>query len=119
MIGYLEKNTLCAVHLRSPSISGGKDWIGCLTASGELYTFWGKTGSINQQSQKPGSQAQLLKLIKEKQAKGYRIVDEFRNGLGWQSQSETVTSTPQAITNPSPPNQLLVRDSQNTLAWDF
>ena len=49
MIPNLQPNTTYAVHLRAPSTSGGKDWVGSITAQGEVHTYWGRTNQIETQ----------------------------------------------------------------------
>ncbi len=119
MIGHLERGTRYAVHLRAPSVSGGKDWIGSLTAAGTIHTFWGKTGQINQHAGKPGDRNLLARLIREKQAKGYRLIDEYHEGNGWRSRPEAPgADRPKPQASAAPPTRLL-RDTLDTLAWDF
>jgi hypothetical protein len=126
MIPQLEPRTLLAVHLRSPSRSGGKDWVGSITAESEIHTFWGKTGQVNQHAVKKGSHQQLLQLIRSKYAKGYALVDEYRDGSGWSSQAETCRpegkETNENLANGRRPvikPPVLLRDDGDTLAWDF
>ena len=128
----LEKNTLIAFHLRSPSVSGGKDWIGSVTDSGVLHTYWGKTGRINQHASKAGSRTLLLRIVQEQLNKGYRKIDEYEQGKGWLLERGTRSkaapvpplsgkeedSSPAEREVISPP-ETLIRDGQQILAWDF
>lgn len=66
MIPNLQPNTTYAVHLRAASSSGGKDWVGSVTAQGEIHTYWGKTGQINQHAGKPGDAQTLNNIISQK-----------------------------------------------------
>ena len=121
----LEKDTLIAFHLRASSVSGGKDWIGSVTAAGALHTRWGKTGQVNQHATKTGSRALLLRSVQEKLGKGYRKIDEYEPGRGWLSEKTGVSAGNKSDTRPSTrtsnkqPPAKLIRDSQQTLAWDF
>ena len=54
MIPNLQTNTTHAVHLRAATATGSKDWVGSVTSQGELHTYWGKTGHINQHAGKRG-----------------------------------------------------------------
>ena len=90
MIPNLQQDTIYAVHLRAASSSGGKDWVGSVTALGEIHTFWGKTGQIKQHAAKPGDAHTLNKIITQKmQGKDkYAMIDEFSKQQGWQSQRQ-------------------------------
>ena len=85
-ISNLEPGTTEAVHMRCPSSSGGKDWVGSITSTGELNTYWGKTGHISQHAAKPATKNGYINLISEKTNKGYVIVDRFEARNGWESQ---------------------------------
>ena len=71
MIDNLHPDATYAIHLRAASRSGGKDWVGSLTSQGEIHTYWGKTGHINQHAAKPGDMHALQ-----------RIIDQKKNELG-------------------------------------
>lgn len=125
MIRQLKPRTLFAVHLQSPSVSGGKDWVGSITAEDEIHSFWGKTGQVNQHAAKKGDHPQLLQLIRSKISKGYVRIDEYRDGSGWRSQAGYALAEAQ---EPKPRNQpeaatarppALLRDDTQALAWDF
>ena len=125
MIRHLKPRTLFAVHLQAPSTSGGKDWIGSLTAEDEIHTFWGKTGQVNQHAAKKGDHQHLLQLIRAKYHKGYALIDEYRDGSGWRSQAgyelaEDKEPKPKRQTEAATalPSALL-RDDTQSLAWDF
>src|ERR1039458_3246151 len=60
-IPNLQPGTSYAIHLRAPSSTGGKDWVGSLVNGNEIHTFWGKTGQINQHSDKRGDLEHLQK----------------------------------------------------------
>ena len=95
-----------AFWLRSPSSSGGKDWIGCLTDRG-VFTLWGKTGQVNQSSApKRTSQDLLSALLNKKKAKGYTVIARFVNDQWFPSGSESTQSF-----QPPPPRRR-VRPSQ-------
>ena len=119
MIPNLQPDTTYAVHLRAPSSSGGKDWIGSVTANGEIHTYWGKTGQINQHAAKPGDISGLLKIIGQKQngRSHYKQVDEYTPEHGWQSmrhQAQTETRTPAS--------QIIDLDHgapAGSIQWDF
>lgn len=88
MIANLKPQTLFAIHLRAPSSSGGKDWVGSITAQGEIHTFWGKTGNVNQHGAKSGDIVALRRIITQKLngKDKYVQVDEYHPQQGWQSQ---------------------------------
>lgn len=122
----LPADTLIGFHLRSPSTSGGKDWIGCLTGNGTFHRYWGKIGQVNQHQQGQGNHRDLQQLVKQKQAKGYRVVDTYHSPAGWQSQLSLQGSSAQAKKESRPRTPTIVADpvqitasSQHTLAWDF
>ena len=124
MISGLPPNTDHAVHLRSPSSSGGKDWVGAVTTNNELHTFWGKTGSVNQHACKGGTVNDLQKIINQKTAKGYAQVDEY-NGSSWSSQR--ASTPPPSPNKPSPPKKQVkpvvewekVPPPVGAIDWDF
>ena len=97
-----------ALWLRSPSSSGGKDWIGCLTDRG-VFTLWGKTGQVNQSSAPKRTSHDLLSaLLNKKRAKGYTVIGRFVNGQWFPSfpmGSESIQSF-------QPPPRRRVRPSQ-------
>lgn len=124
----LPQNTTYAVHLRCPSVSGGKDWVGAVTSNGEIHTYWGKTGLVNQHASKAGNIINLQKIIDEKKNKGYALVDDYdpKTG-GWSSQQQKATPPPQAPaqqkqTPKPPPNLKPLVDNlaqANAIQWDF
>jgi hypothetical protein len=136
-IPNLETNTIYAVHLRSPSSSGGKDWIGAVTSTGEIHTYWGKTGAINQHAAKVGNSTKLQEIIREKVQKGYSQIDEYDPGQGWFSQRQQTQPAAATDSMPTPPpkptgppvNLLKVQGAKRKLAptaavagplnWDF
>ncbi len=88
-INHLANSTTYAIHMRCPSNSGGKDWVGSVTSGGELHTFWGKIGAVNQHAGKMGDMNSLQKIIGEKLSKGYTQVDEYDSRHGnWESQRQ-------------------------------
>ena len=124
MIPNLHQNTIYAAHLRAASSSGGKDWVGAVTSMGEIYTYWGKTGMINQRAGKPGDAWGLNKIIdQKKQGKDkYIVIDEYNTKDGWQSQRKPcpVSAKPQKQKQVSTP----VVDWNNeappaSIQWDF
>jgi len=121
----LPADTLIGFHLRAPSSTGGKDYIIYLTNASVLHRRWGKTLQVNQHQQGQGNHRDLQQLVRQKQAKGYRVVDTYHAPAGWQSQQVQRTSD-QARTEPRPtaPPQLsdpieIKASSQHSLAWDF
>lgn len=105
MIPHLEPNTTYAVHLRASSVSGGKDWVGSLTAQGVIHVFWGRTGQITQRSGKSGDLNALRKIMTQKmQGKDkYSLVDEYNQQHGWQSQKKQPASPTSTATQSSSP----------------
>ena len=118
----LPQGTSYAVHLRSPSFSGGKDWVGC-QAGTQIHTLWGKTGQVNQKTTKPGNGRALDKIIHQKLTKGYAVIDEYHADYGWSSQQgKTKQLAPRSATpniKPSRSGGDLVLDAASTLSWDF
>lgn len=119
----LEPNTSYAIHMRCPTNSGSKDWIGSVNPDG-IHTFWGKTGYVNQHSSKPGNRISLEKIIQEKLAKGYREVDRFHPGTGWESQLQQAPPSPppkpaQLKVAPTAPVAENLVDPSAGLQWDF
>jgi hypothetical protein len=123
MIPNLQPNTTYAVHLRASSSSGGKDWVGSVTAQGAIHTYWGKTGQINQHAGKPGDAQSLNKIISQKKTgkDKYMQVDEYHQQQGWQSQRKQ-TSAPSQPKAPKPVAAPIVDwvEAPNTsIKWDF
>jgi len=105
MIANLQHDTIYAVHLRAASSSGGKDWVGSVTALGEIHTYWGKTGHIKQHAGKRGDTYTLNKIILQKmQGKDkYNQIDEYSQQQGWQSQrQQTPQQAAPAVAKPKP-----------------
>ncbi len=96
MIQNLKPETIFAVHLRAASVSGGKDWVGSVTANGEIHTYWGRTGQITQQAGKPGDTAALNRIIDQKKTgkDKYQEIDRFTQQHGWESQRTQSTPAP-------------------------
>lgn len=135
-ISSLKAGTTYAIHLECPSSSGGKEWVGSVTSSGEIHVFWGKKGAINQHSAKHGDKSKLQVIIDEKRSKGYSVVDEYHVVRGWDSQqrqsapsSQQTTQAP-ALPKGPPVNLLKIPDEiplgidvpatvAGTLSWDF
>ena len=123
MIPNLQLNTTYAIHLRAASSSGGKDWIGSVTAQGEIHTYWGKTGQIIQHAGKPGDAQSLNKIIGQKMngKDKYIQVDEYHSQQGWQSQRKQ-TAAPSQPKAPKPvaaPIVDWVEASNASIKWDF
>lgn len=76
----IPEDTTRAIWLRSPSSSGGKDWICCTTPRG-VVTVWGKQWQANQNSRPKSDDPQ--RLISGKLRKGYEHFAEF-NMRSWQ-----------------------------------
>lgn len=107
MINNLPTNAIHAVHLRAPSSSGGKDWVGSVTSTGEIHTYWGRTGTINQHASKRGNISELHQIVSSKKSgrDQYVMVDEFDMQHGWHSQ-KTHAADP-SVTKQKKPEQLL------------
>jgi len=122
MIPHLQPNTTYAVHLRASSTSGGKDWVGSVTANGEIHTYWGRTNQINQHAAKPGDITALRKIISQKQhgKDNYIPVDEYTPQYGWQSQKKQTPppSLPKAPPIPAPVVDW-VEAPNASIKWDF
>lgn len=137
-INNLVPGTTEAIHMRSPSSSGGKDWVGSITSTGEMHTFWGKTGHISMHAAKTVKKNGYINLISEKTNKGYVIVDRFEARTGWESQQPAqprYTSATPSTPTPKPfvptvqPVKLLRVEASDyepgqaigptTLVWDF
>jgi hypothetical protein len=77
-------NVSYGIWMRSPSVSGGKDWLGFVTDR-EVVSQWGKTGMV-QQAKSISDQPSVLDLdrkVREKRAKGYQVLGEYHLGKGW------------------------------------
>lgn len=123
MIHNLIPGAAYAVHLRASSASGGKDWVGAVTQNGEIHTYWGKTGQINQHAAKQGDMASLQKIITQKKTgkDQYIHVDEYSPQHGWQSQrnQQSPEPSPQPTTS-VPPLVDWPNDAPETaIQWDF
>ncbi|MBN2644368.1 hypothetical protein [Trichloromonas sp.] len=122
----LPPDTLIGFHLRSPSRSGGKDWVGCLTQDGTFHRYWGKTGQVNQHRQERGNHRDLRDLVKQKLTKGYRILDTYQAPDGWQSRRSAEDATARAEDAAQPLTAVTDSDPihitpsrQHSLTWDF
>lgn len=123
MIPNLQPNTIYAVHLRAASSSGGKDWVGSITDSNEIHTYWGRTGHINQHAAKPGDFMALQKIISQKMngKDKYMQVDEYHPQQGWQSQRKQTPapSQPKAPRPVTTPIVDWVEAPNASIKWDF
>jgi hypothetical protein len=127
MIPNLEPQTIYAVHLRASSSSGGKDWVGSVTSKGEIHTFWGKTGQINQHAAKPGNVLTLQKIIDQKMngKDRYYFVDDYQPQQGWQSLSNQAkpappqAKSPQTASTPLPIVDWNYEAPTASIQWDF
>jgi len=129
MIANLQPNTTYAVHLRAASSTGGKDWVGSITANGEIHTYWGRTNQVHQHAAKPGNTTALLKLVSQKQTgkDKYYVVDQYDSQLGWSSLSKDVSPVnPQQPEQQKPQLEPILRpvvdwvDAPNeSINWDF
>ena len=125
-IPNLSPNTVYAIHLRASSVSGGKDWVGSVTGSCEIHTFWGKTGLIHQHAAKNGNNIDLQKIIDQKKNKGYFFVDDYSEQKGWSSQKQQAVSASQPNVNVVPPKSVTpivnwneAPASPDAIKWDF
>lgn len=122
MIQNLKPETIFAVHLRAASVSGGKDWVGSVTANGEIHTYWGRTGQITQQAGKPGDSAALNRIIDQKKTgkDKYQEIDRFTQQHGWESQRTQSTPVP-PVQRPKPAVAKVdwVEAPDAAIEWDF
>jgi hypothetical protein len=102
MILVLPQTTIYAWHLRSPSVSGGKDWIICVTSTG-TYAKFGKTGAVNQTRKVSDctSKIEAMARMNAKLGEQYRLIDTFDAKTGW----ATVVQQQQAATQPPKPTR--------------
>jgi hypothetical protein len=104
----IPNNTSYGIWMRSPSSSGGKDWLGFVT-DGEVISQWGKTGVVNQSktiSDRP-SVLDLDRKVREKRAKGYQVLGEYHPGRGWSHlQSSGNLKPKKPATPPMPPSAM-------------
>jgi hypothetical protein len=133
MIPNLQPNTTFAIHLRAASVSGGKDWVGSVTAQGEIHTYWGRIGQIIQHAGKRGDITALKKLILQKLTgkDKYNKVDEYTQQQGWQSQRKQTPVSAQAFqteqTKPQQPQHAATKPivdwnheaPNDSIKWDF
>ena len=125
MIPNLQPNTTYAVHLRAVSVSGGKEWVGSVTATGEIHTYWGKTDQINQHAAKPGDLTALNKIIDQKQngKDRYIQVDTYTQKDGWTSQRKQSApppeSKPRPGKSPMPVAEWSKEAPDDSIKWDF
>ena len=113
----LPKEIKMAIHLRSPSSSGGKDWIGGVDDSGFLHSFWGKTHQVNQHKRKPGSLAELDRLIRSQLDKGYKRIAQYHWQNGWVPASEGPPVKAHTPQHKRKPVKIVISDQ--ALSWDF
>lgn len=114
-----------AVHLRADSVSGGKDWVGAIDNAGNLHSYWGKTGNIsNHASKKVYRSSAFYDLVQEKLAKGYKQIDAYTKGSGWESVLEWTSLQEVKVTASS--KKPVTKDitagieaPQGALDWDF
>lgn len=135
------KNTVHAIHLRAPSTSGGKDWVGFVTTNpmhgGKLWVLNGKTtdvmsgGGQGRSVKAPATEAALSAAVERKLDEGYSHVDEYEARCGWHNQpsSNPAQPSPQTAANqtvpPTPPaakDPLKILDNQKgesgpTMCW--
>ena len=124
MIPNLQTNTTYAVHLRAATATGSKDWVGSVTSQGELHTYWGKTGHINQHAGKRGDLTALNGIVSQKVngENQYRQVDEYTPHQGWQSQRTQAAPPPPKPKAPPAPAPLVDwnREAPDaSIKWDF
>jgi len=121
MIPNLQPNTTYAVHLRAPSTSGGKDWVGSSTAQGEVHTYWGRTNQINQHAAKPGGLSELTKIIDQKKRgkDKYSMVDEYTPQQGWRSQGNQTPISTSSKSKVQLPTVDWVEAPAESIQWDF
>ncbi|QXE87371.1 hypothetical protein KP003_02890 [Geomonas nitrogeniifigens] len=123
MIPNLIHGAVYAVHLRAPSVSGGKDWVGAVTQNGEIHTYWGKSGQIIQHAAKPGDMTALQKIITQKKTgkDQYTQVDEYSPQHGWQSQrtQQSPKGSAQPATSAAPLVDWPTSAPETAIQWDF
>ena len=84
----LPNGTEYGIHLRAPTPSGGKEWVGTVTGN-VITTYWGKSGASKNSASKTGDRSKLDSIIAEKLAKGYVQIDEYSFISGWDSEQKT------------------------------
>ena len=121
MINNLPPGTSVARHFRSPSSSGGKDWV-CAYVNGEIHVFYGKTGTINRIESKSGTLQQMAATAQQKINKGYQMIDSYDPAQGWQSQkTQGTVSKPLKPSQPPPlvPVVDMGKTPEESIQWDF
>lgn len=71
-----------------------KDWIGCVTSSGVICTWWGKRGTCYQSANRKGTIVKFHDLALEKRQKRYVELDHFLPNVGWESQMNAQMNKP-------------------------
>jgi hypothetical protein len=81
-----------AIHLRSPSVSGGKDWVGIVfheCHNEHLFVVFGKTSDVisgrvqTRTTKDSGSITKLEAVVRKKLREGYVLIDRFGERTGW------------------------------------
>ena len=77
-------NAEYGIWLRSPSSSGGKEWL-CFQTDRDVRSFWGKIGQVNQSTVlcSTSNRHYLEAMAKRKRAKGYQQMMEWNERHGW------------------------------------
>jgi len=107
----LPSSIIHAVHLRCPSSSGTKDWVGAIhndpKYTNTLWVVNGKTkdvlsgGGQGRAVKAPGTVQSLWAMVAKKLGEGYALVDEYQAKSGWDSQSNSSTQ-PNPVPTPQP-----------------
>ena len=110
MITQLPPGTTYAIHLRNPrSVSGGKDWIGCL-APGKtgIVVVHGSTIQVSsgggqvRVTKNPANAPNVRTIANQKISEGYQEIDRYDSVTGWESHRQARPQTPPA---PDPPTK--------------
>ena len=117
MMTLLHPETRYAVHLRCRNNDKVNDWIGSLTTTNKIHTYWGRSESLNRHSSRDGSLKDLDRLIAQKLVNGYREVDRYHLETGWLSiNSVEKISSPMLQLGPK---VVLTVSCPAALVWDF
>jgi hypothetical protein len=120
----MPQDVKASVFLSSPSVSGGKDWVGILYEStGQTYltTRWGKKNNLNQQATKLCTTKEYGDIVADKIIRGYSTQDTFDVKLyQWQS---VLQSAADALVAPKKDSKLNINPvdigTDNSAGWDF
>lgn len=116
----MQKLRMDVYRMDNPDGTPRKDWCYHHDGNTTLTTRWGGVGKALQESSKSCSTADLWKMVREKESKGYARVGSYwvdDNGIDFSGSGSAKSAPVQTAPPPAPPLATVAKNSDALLHW--